>query len=99
MYVKDICRQHGFKKIALITSAYHMPRAVDAFKKAGFEVLPYPTESKYKFKAPNRAKRLIILLFESTNIIRKSRIKRDGGSIKKLKSFFKKKSSYFSNTY
>jgi len=46
MYVKDICRQHGFKKIALITSAYHMPRAVDAFKKAGFEVLPYPTDFK-----------------------------------------------------
>ncbi|MFN3976357.1 MAG: YdcF family protein [Aquificaceae bacterium] len=46
MYVKDICKQHGFKRVALITSAYHMPRAVDAFKRVGFEVLPYPTDFK-----------------------------------------------------
>lgn len=46
MYVKEICERYGFKKIALITSAYHMPRAVEAFKKIGLEVLPYPTDFK-----------------------------------------------------
>ncbi|WP_062010966.1 YdcF family protein [Aureimonas sp. AU4] len=28
----------------LVTSAYHMPRAVGCFRQAGFEVLPYPTD-------------------------------------------------------
>lgn len=46
LYVKEICQRYGFKKIALITSAYHMPRAVKAFKGVGLEVLPYPTDFK-----------------------------------------------------
>lgn len=33
----------GIRRIALVTHAYHMPRAVDAFEKAGFEVTPAPT--------------------------------------------------------
>lgn len=28
----------------LVTSAYHMPRALGAFRKAGFDVLPYPVD-------------------------------------------------------
>lgn len=46
LYVKEICQQHGFKKIALITSAYHMPRAMETFKSVGLDVLPYPTDFK-----------------------------------------------------
>ncbi len=45
-YVKEICDKRGFKSIALITSAYHMPRAVEAFRKVWMEVVPYPTDFK-----------------------------------------------------
>jgi DUF218 domain len=30
----------------LVTSAYHMPRAIGVFRKAGFPVEPYPVSSK-----------------------------------------------------
>ncbi|WPM32587.1 YdcF family protein [Hydrogenobacter sp. T-2] len=45
-YVKEICEKHNFQRVALITSAYHMPRAAETFKKAGLEVIPYPTDFK-----------------------------------------------------
>ena len=38
-----ICADKGFKRVILLTSAYHMPRALYAFRKAGFEaVTPFP---------------------------------------------------------
>ncbi len=46
LYVKEIAQKHGFEKIVLVTSAYHMPRAVEVYKKVGIEVLPYPTDFK-----------------------------------------------------
>ncbi len=33
----------GVRRIALVTSSWHMPRSVLAFEQAGFEVLPAPT--------------------------------------------------------
>ncbi|MCX8076155.1 MAG: YdcF family protein [Aquificaceae bacterium] len=45
-YVKEICQQRNFKKVVLVTSAYHMPRSVSSFKKAGLDVAPYPTDFK-----------------------------------------------------
>ncbi len=45
-HVKEICDRKGFRRIALITSAYHMPRAMEIFKRAGMEVVPYPTDFK-----------------------------------------------------
>lgn len=33
-----------WKRIALITSAFHMPRSVGCFHKAGIEVIPYPVD-------------------------------------------------------
>ncbi len=32
----------------LVTSAYHMPRALGCFRKAGFNVLPYPVDYQNK---------------------------------------------------
>lgn len=46
IYVKEVCEKNAFSKVALITSAYHMPRAVQTFKKAGLDVVPYPTDFK-----------------------------------------------------
>lgn len=46
VFTKKICEKYNFKKAILITSAYHMPRAVYTFKKAGLDVIPYPTDFK-----------------------------------------------------
>jgi len=44
---KRICDEKGYKKIILLTSAYHMKRAVWSFEKAGFkEIVPYPAAYK-----------------------------------------------------
>lgn len=46
-YTFEICKKRGFKKIILVTSGYHMKRAVKNFNKTGMEVLPYPADSKF----------------------------------------------------
>lgn len=45
-YVKQIYQQHRFKKVILVTSAFHMPRAVALFQREGMDVIPYPTDYK-----------------------------------------------------
>lgn len=44
--VAKICKERGFKKIILITSAYHMKRAFIHFKKTELDILNYPTDFK-----------------------------------------------------
>jgi uncharacterized SAM-binding protein YcdF (DUF218 family) len=39
----SILRQHGVHTIYLVTHALHMPRARDAFERAGVQVIPAPT--------------------------------------------------------
>lgn len=46
IFTKKICQARGFKKVILVTSAYHMPRSVLTFKQAGLDVIPYPTDFK-----------------------------------------------------
>lgn len=41
-YTGEICSAHGYRKLILVTSAFHMQRSVAIFRKAGLEVLPYP---------------------------------------------------------
>lgn len=43
-FTRQLCEQNGFKKIILITSAYHMPRSVTLFRREGVDVIPYPTD-------------------------------------------------------
>jgi uncharacterized SAM-binding protein YcdF (DUF218 family) len=45
-YTRQICKRHGFVRPILITTAYHMPRSVMLFEKAGLDVLPFPTGFK-----------------------------------------------------
>jgi len=40
----QILKPRAGQRWVLVTSAYHMPRAVGIFRKAGFEVLPWPTD-------------------------------------------------------
>ncbi len=39
-----LMKQHGWNKPILITSAFHMPRSVMEFHRAGLNVAPYPTD-------------------------------------------------------
>jgi uncharacterized SAM-binding protein YcdF (DUF218 family) len=43
-YVAQLIKQFGFNSPILITSAYHMPRSVYAFKKQTINVIPAPTD-------------------------------------------------------
>lgn len=42
-YSYPMLQQAGIQRIYLVTHAWHMPRAMRAFQKAGFEVVPAPT--------------------------------------------------------
>jgi uncharacterized SAM-binding protein YcdF (DUF218 family) len=46
LYSQQILKKRQIKKIILVTSAYHMPRAMKWFSKAGIEITPFPTEFK-----------------------------------------------------
>ena len=41
---KDLARPQPGERWLLVTSAYHMPRAIGIFRKAGFDVEPYPVD-------------------------------------------------------
>lgn len=41
-YTKELCEQYHFKKPLLVTSAYHMERAVRSFRKFGLDITPFP---------------------------------------------------------
>lgn len=43
-YSKKLLDSQGFSQPVLVTSAFHMPRAVLRFQKAGIKVLPWPTD-------------------------------------------------------
>jgi uncharacterized SAM-binding protein YcdF (DUF218 family) len=41
---KQILDQRGINKVLLVTSALHMPRSMEIFRKVGLEVIPAPTD-------------------------------------------------------
>jgi uncharacterized SAM-binding protein YcdF (DUF218 family) len=42
-FSKQLLQQEGIQRIYLVTHAWHMPRSLQAFQDAGFEVIPAPT--------------------------------------------------------
>ncbi len=46
LYCSQILKDRGIKRIILVTSAFHMPRAVGLFEHQGFKVIPAPTDYK-----------------------------------------------------
>ena len=43
-FAAKIVQDNGWKKVILVTSALHMPRAMKLFKKVGLEVIPAPVD-------------------------------------------------------
>ncbi|MCJ0762294.1 YdcF family protein [Variovorax terrae] len=41
-HMKALLQREGIERIALVTHAWHMPRALQAFERAGFQVTPAP---------------------------------------------------------
>jgi uncharacterized SAM-binding protein YcdF (DUF218 family) len=52
VYAKETAAPKSGETWLLVTSAYHMPRAIGAFRRAGFAVEPYPVD----YRAPGRLK-------------------------------------------
>ncbi len=50
LYAGEICRKRNWNKIVLVTSAYHMRRAVMLFSKFFDHIVPYPTDYKTQRK-------------------------------------------------
>ncbi len=50
LYVKSICERLKCGRVILVTSAFHMRRAVSVFRKVGLDVQPYPTDFKFEGK-------------------------------------------------
>jgi uncharacterized SAM-binding protein YcdF (DUF218 family) len=44
MFTKALVKPQPSDKWLLVTSAFHMPRSVGVFRKAGFDVVPYPVD-------------------------------------------------------
>ncbi len=45
---RDLLKPASGERWVLVTSAYHMPRAVGVFRRAGFDVLPFPVDFRTK---------------------------------------------------
>ena len=46
LYSAPLLRERGIGRVLLVTSAFHMPRAVAVFEAQGVEVVPAPTDFK-----------------------------------------------------
>lgn len=44
VYTSEMLKERGLSHPVLVTSAFHMPRAVTEFRQAGLEVQPYPAD-------------------------------------------------------
>lgn len=51
--VEELMRDRAWKKVILITSAYHMPRAARLFRKAGVDFIPFPVDYQIDTNAPH----------------------------------------------
>ncbi len=76
--VKKILDQRGLKRILLVTSAIHMPRSIQIFKKLGIDAIPAPTdflvsESEIRSPVDTLQARLLGLIPEAESLDRLTR--------------------------
>jgi len=67
LYTRELLSQYGIKgKVILVTSPYHMRRAISCFKKQGLEVLPAPVQNSeiYTYRFYQNLKNLAVLMRE-----------------------------------
>lgn len=50
--VAMLARAEGFRRIILVTSAFHMPRAALLFRRQGLEVIPFPADYQVVKRRP-----------------------------------------------
>jgi len=48
LYTRELIKPAPGQRVVLVTSAYHMPRAVGVFRTAGFDVIPYPVDHRLR---------------------------------------------------
>ena len=51
-FSKSLLAAKGAKRLLLVTSAFHMPRAVPCFRKLGMQVTPVPTDYQSGWEHP-----------------------------------------------
>jgi uncharacterized SAM-binding protein YcdF (DUF218 family) len=56
LLTRELVKPAAGERWYLVTSAYHMPRAIGLFRKAGFDVIAYPVD--YRTRGPEDALRL-----------------------------------------
>ena len=42
--IRKLAHEHGWRRILLVSSAYHMPRAMQLFARTGLDILPVPAD-------------------------------------------------------
>lgn len=45
--LRRYCQERGYRRVLLVTSAWHMPRSMRLFRKAGVEITPFPVDFRY----------------------------------------------------
>lgn len=62
--VRQIMKQRGIRRVLLVTSAIHMPRSLQIFRRQGIEVIPAPTDflvTQQDIKEPNSSLQATVL--------------------------------------
>ncbi|ADE12697.1 YdcF family protein [Sideroxydans lithotrophicus] len=65
---REVLKKEGISRIYLVTHAWHMPRAVQVFQAAGFQVYPAPTAYTTRYQLD------LLVFIPSASALRDSRI-------------------------
>lgn len=56
LFSAPVLQSKGARRLILVTSASHMPRAVAVFRRLGLQVIPFPTDYRSGWEKPNLLK-------------------------------------------
>lgn len=77
MYVREICVDFGYKTPILVTSAYHLKRALMSFNKVGMDVQPFPAnflstrDAEYEWNdyLPGNSRKAFVAIHEYLGLV------------------------------